>query len=182
MQNRPTRAMLHVSVSIHRKFKIACDLLGVEAHFRNFERMLEDLPDLNVSRVWGLHQYSIGYSMNFAGIYRVDLFSDVQARFDAADHVLVVSPLPGRPSVTAQATPWSLTGQGDYASRLVFHAQKDCTGADYDLTITADIPKPVRLNLVPDSVARIAVQAVVRRRVHEITDLFIVRTKSRLAG
>lgn len=176
------QAMLHISVSIHRKFKIACDLLRVEAHFRNFERMLEDLPALKVSRVWGPHQYRIDYSMNFAGIYQVDLFSDVQARFDAANHVLVVSPLPGLPSVTAQATPWSLTGHGDYASRLVFHARKDGTVADYDLTITADIAKPVRLNLVPDSVARMAVQAVVQRRVQEITNLFIVRTKSRLAG
>lgn len=176
------QAMLHISVSIHRKFEIARDLLGVEAHFRNFERMLQDLPALKVSKVWGPHQYRIGYSMNLAGIYRVDLFSDVQARFDAADHALVVSPLPGRPCVTAQATPWSLTGQGDYASRLVFHARKDCTVADYDVAITADIPKPVRLNLVPNSVARMAVQAVVQRRVQAITDLFIVRTKGRLAS
>ncbi len=174
--------MLHISVSSHRKFEIACDLLGVEAHFSNFERMLEDLPALKVSRVWGPHQYRIGYGANFAGVYQVDLFSDIQARFDAAAHVLAVSPLRGLPAVTAQVTLRSLTGQGGYASRLVFHAQKDCTVADYDLTITADIPKPVRLNLVPDSVARTVVQAIVQRRVQEITDLFIVRTMSRFAS
>ena len=176
------QAMLHISVSIHRKFEIACDLLGVETHFGNFERMLEDVPALKVTKVWGPHQYRIGYSSNFAGIYRVDLFSDVQARFDAANHALVVSPLRGLPSITAKATLWSLTGQGDYASRLVFYAQKDGTVADYDLTITADIPKPVRLNLVPDSMARMTVQAVVQRRIQKITNLFIVRTKSRLAS
>ena len=175
-------ALLNITVSIHRKFKIACSLLGVEAHFRNFERMLEDLPALKVSGVWGPNQYRIGYSSKFAGVYQVDLFSDVQAQFDPADHVLAVFPLRGLPSVAAQVTRKSLTGQGEYASRLVFHAQKGCTIADYDLTINAGLPKPVHLNLVPDSLARIAVQAVVKSRVETITKLFVVRTKNRLAS
>jgi hypothetical protein len=75
-----------------------------------------------------------------------------------------------------------LTGQGDYTSQLVLSAKERCTVATFDLTIAAEIPKPVRLRLVPDAMARMAVQAVVQRRVQELTDLFIARTLSRLAG
>ena len=45
----------------------------------------------------------------------------------------------------------------------------------YDVGIAATIPKPVRLSLVPDLIARNAVQAVVKHRLDEITNLFIVR-------
>jgi len=174
--------MLHISVSSHRKFEIPCDLARVEAHCSDFGRMLEDLPALRVTRVWGPHQYRIGYSANISGVYQVDLFSDVQAHFDEQTHALVVSPLHGFPPVTAQATLRFLTGQGLYSSQLVLSAREHCTIATYDLTIAADVPKPVRLRLVPDAMARMVVQALVQRRVQEITDLFIARTLRRLAG
>jgi hypothetical protein len=50
----------------------------------------------------------------------------------------------------------------------------------YDVGITATIPKPVRLSLVPDLIARNAVQAVVKHRLDDITSLFIERTVRRL--
>jgi hypothetical protein len=173
--------MLRISVSVHRKFDIPCDLPGVEAHFSDFGRMLEDLPALTVSRVWGPHQYRICYSANIAGVYQVDLFSDVQARFTAESHALVVSPLRGITPVAAQATLQSLTGQGDYSSRLVLSAKEHSTVATYDITIAAEIPKPARLSLLPDAMARMAVQAVVQRRVQELADVFIARTLNRLS-
>lgn len=46
--------------------------------------------------------------------------------------------------------------------------------------ITATIPKPVRLNLVPDVIARNAVQAVVKHRLDDITNFFVERTVQRL--
>lgn len=46
--------------------------------------------------------------------------------------------------------------------------------------ITATIPKPVPLRLMPDLIARNAVQAVVKHRLEEITNLFVVRTVQRL--
>jgi hypothetical protein len=93
-----------------------------------------------------------------------------------------VSPLHGFPAVEARATLRTLTGQGEYTSQLVFRNLNRNTVVDYDLAITASIPKPVRLGLKPDSVARLVEQAVVQKRVQEITDLFIVRTVRRLAG
>jgi hypothetical protein len=83
--------------------------------------------------------------------------------------------------VAAQATLRSLTGQGQYTSTMALQDKNGRTEVTYDVGITATIPKPVRLSLVPDLIARNAVQAVVKHRLDDITDLFIVRIVQRLA-
>jgi|JI10StandDraft_1071094.scaffolds.fasta_scaffold14575_7 carbon monoxide dehydrogenase subunit G len=172
--------MLQISVSSHRNFEIGCDLARVEQHLREFDRVLEDLPALKVVTVWGPNQYRIAYSAVIAGVYQVDLLSDVQVRLDTDRHLLAVSPLQGCPAVAAQATLRSLTGQGQYTSTMALQSQGSRTAATYDVGITATIPKPVRLSLVPDLIARNAVQAVVKHRLDDITSLFIERTVQRL--
>lgn len=171
---------MQISFSSHRIFKIGCNLASVEQHLSDFDRVLEDLSALKVINVWGPHQYRIAYSAVIAGVYQVDLVSDVQVRLDTENHVLAVSPLQGFPAVAAQATLRSLTGQGQYTSTMELQDQDGRTAVTYDVGITATIPKPVRLSLVPDLIARNAVQAVVKHRLDEITNLFIARTVQRL--
>lgn len=172
--------MLQISVSSHRVFEIGCDLARVEQHLRDFDRVLEDLPALNVTNVWGPHQYRIAYSAVIAGVYQVELLSDVQVRLDTDNHVLAVSPLQGCPTVAAQATLRSLVGQGQYTSTMALQDHDGRTAVTYDVGIAATIPKPVRLRLVPDVIARNAVQAVVKHRLDDITSLFIERIVQRL--
>ena len=172
--------MLRISVSSHRVFEIGCSLARVEQHLRDFDRVLEDLPALKVTDVWGPLQYRIAYSAVIAGVYQVELLSDVQVKRDTENHVLAVSPLQGCPALAAQATLRSLTGQGQYTSKMALQDQDGRTAVTYDVGITATIPKPVRLRLMPDLIARNAVQAVVKHRLDEITNLFIVRTVQRL--
>lgn len=172
--------MLQISVSSHQVFEVGCNLARVEQHLRDFDRVLEDLPALKVTNVWGPNQYRIAYSAVIAGVYQVELLSDVQVRLDTANHVLAVSPLQGCPAVAAQATLRSLIGQGLYTSTMALQDQDGRTAVTYDVGITAAIPKPVRLSLVPDVIARNAVQAVVKHRLDDITNLFIERTVQRL--
>lgn len=172
--------MLQISVSSHRIFEIGCNLAQVELHLRDFGRVLEDLPALKVVNVWGPNQYRIAYSAVIAGVYQVDLLSDVQVWLDTENHVLAVSPLQGCPAVMAQATLRSLTGQGQYTSTMALQSQGSRTAVTYDVGIAAAIPKPVRLSLVPDVIARNAVQAVVKHRLDDITNHFIERTVQRL--
>jgi len=63
---------------------------------------------------------------------------------------------------------------------MALQSQGSRTAVTYDVGITASIPKPVRLSLVPDVIARNAVQAVVKHRLDDITNLFIERTVQRL--
>lgn len=172
--------MLQISVSSYRVFDIYCDLARVEQHLLDFDRVLEDLPALKVTNVWGPHQYRIAYSAVIAGVYRVELLSDLQVAMDTENHVLAVLPLQGQPPVPARVTMRSLTGQGQYTSTMALQYRQDRTVVTYDVGISASIPKPLRLHLLPDVIARNAVEAVVKRRLDDITNLFILRTVQRL--
>lgn len=118
---------------------------------------------LKVVNVWGPNQYRIAYSAVIAGVYQVDLLSDVQVWLDTANHVLAVSPLQGCPAVVAQATLRSLTGQGQYTSTMALQDHDGRTAVTYDVGITAAIPKPVRLSLVPDVIANLSIERTVQR-------------------
>ncbi len=168
--------MISIAVTARRVFTLPADLPTTKARFRDFKRTLEYLPDIRVVKTYAQNQYRILYSAAHAGVYRVDLYSDVQARFDEVEDTIHVTPLKGIPAVASRATLASLTGQGDYSSRLIFRSAGPRTNASYEVRISATLPKPVGLKLIPNPAARLLVERVVRRRVQEITDVFIRRS------
>lgn len=172
--------VLSIAVAAHREFTLPADLATTVAHFRDFGGTLQDLPELRLTETYSSGRYRVLYSAAVAGVYRVDLYSDIQAQFNEADHVLLVTPLRGLPPVASQVSLSSLTGQGDYSSRLALQSTGAHTRASYDVAIAASLPKPLALRLLPDAIARSAVENVVRRRVQEITDRFIERSRVRL--
>ena len=168
--------MINIAVSARRVFTLPAGLATTKAHLRDFRQTLQYLPDLCLVKTYAPNQYRILYSATEAGVYRVDLHSDIQAQFDDAEDILYVTPLQGFPAVASRATLGSLTGQGDYSSRLMLRAAGRHTNARYEVRITAALPKPVGLKLVPNAAVRLLVERVVRRRVQEITDAFIERS------
>lgn len=172
--------VLSIAVAAHREFTLPADLTTAVAHFRDFRGTLQDLPELRLTEMYSDDRYRVLYSAAVAGVYRVDLYSDIQARFNEVEHVLLVSPLRGHTPAASRASWSSLTGQGEYSSRLALRSAGAHTQASYDVAIAASIPKPLALRLLPDAVARSAVESVVQRRVQEITDRFIERSRVRL--
>lgn len=168
--------MISIAVTARRVFTLPADLQTSTARFRDFQQTLQYLPALCLVKTYAQDQYRILYSAAEAGVYRVDLYSDIQARFDEAEDTFYVTPLKGIPAVASKATLGSLTGQGDYSSRLILRSAGPHTNAKYDVRITATLPKPVGLILIPNAAVRLFVERVVRRRVQEITDVFIRRS------
>jgi hypothetical protein len=168
--------MISIAVCARRVFTLPADLPTTRAQFRDFRQTLQYLRDLRLVKTYAPDRYRILYSAAEAGVYRVDLYSDIQARFDEAEDTFYVTPLKGIPAVASKATLGSLTGQGDYSSRLSLRSAGSCTNASYDVRITATLAKPVGLKLVPNPAVRFLVERVVRRRVQEITEAFIQRS------
>lgn len=166
---------ISIAVSARRAFMLPADLATAKAHFRDFRRMLRCLPELRLVKTHAQGQYRIRYGAAEGGVYRVDLYSDINAQFDDAAGVLEVTPLQGIPAVASRATPGSLTGQGDYSSRLTLRAAGRGTEAAYEVRISAALAKPVGLKLIPDAAVGRFVEMVVRRRIEDITDAFIAR-------
>jgi hypothetical protein len=168
--------MIRIAVSARRVFTLPADLPTSRAHFRDFRQTLDYLPYLSLIKTYARGQYRILYSAAERGVYRVDLYSDIQTRYDEAEDALCATPLKGIPPVAAKATLGSLTGQGDYASRLTLRSAGLQTNARYEVRITANLPKPVGLKWIPDRAVRLYVEQVVRRRIQEIADVFIQRS------
>jgi hypothetical protein len=105
--------MINIAVSARRGFTLAVDLATARAHFRDFRKTLRFLPDLSLVGTYARGQYRILYSAAHAGVYRVDLYSDIQAQFDEAEDTLYVTPLAGIPARASKATLGALTGQAD---------------------------------------------------------------------
>jgi len=167
---------ISIAVSVRRTFALPLDLAAARRQFCDFRQALRYLPDIGLVRTHAPDEYRIRYSAIHAGVYRVDLYSDVRAWYDQADDALCVMPLQGIAPVASRVTPASLTGQGDYSSRLSLRAAGARTHASYEVQIKAALPKPVGLKLVPNSAVRLFVERVVRRRIQEITDAFIRRS------
>ena len=167
---------ISIAVSARRVFTLPADLAATRAQFRDFRQTLRYLPDLRLVKTHAPDQYRILYSAAQAGVYRVNLYSDIQACFDEAEDTLYVTPLNGFPAVASKATLASLTGQGDYSSRLRLRSAGQRTNAEYEVQIRATLAKPVGLKLIPDPAVRLFVERVVRRRVQEIADAFIRRS------
>jgi hypothetical protein len=172
--------MIKIAVSARRVFALPADLAASRAHFRDFRQTLQCLPDLCLVKTYAPDQYRILYSATHAGVYRVDLYSDIWARFDDAEDALCVTPLQGIPPAASKVTLGSLTGQGVYSSRLILRSAGERTNAKYEVQITATLPKPVGLKLIPNQAVRLFVEGVVRRRIQEITDAFIQGSIERL--
>ncbi len=168
--------MIRIAVSARRVFTLPADLPASRAHFRDFRHMLEHLPDLCLVKTYAPGQYRILYSAAEGGVYRVDLYSDIETRFDETEDALCVTPLKGIAPVASKATLGSLTGQGDYTSRLILRSAGAQTNARYDVRIAATLAKPVGLKLIPNPAVRLFVERVVRRRIQEIADVFIQRS------
>ena len=172
----PYLTMISIAVSARRVFTLPANLPTSKAHFRDFRQTLEYLPYLCLIKTYARGQYRILYSAAERGVYRVNLYSDIETRFDESEDALCVTPLKGVPPVASKATLGSLTGQGDYTSRLILRSAGAQTKARYEVRITATLAKPVGLRLIPNPAVRLFVERVVRRRIQEIADVFIQRS------
>lgn len=174
--------MLSITASERRNFHLNAPLDRCEAHFSDFAQMLEDLPDVRLVQTRAPGRHRVVYRVTIANIYQVSLYSDVRARFDTRARALVVEPDERHTTVLPKATLVSLTGQGEYRSRLTLRPSGEGTYVSYQVSLSAEVPTPVALRLLPAAVARRAVRSVVSERLQHTIDQFIQRVSSRLAS
>mgnify|MGYP001157939851 CR=1 FL=1 len=173
--------MLHVSARIDRRFELPVRLAVAEAHFRDFRQTLPDLPELDLTAELGPGQYRVRYRATVRGVYQVELFTDIAAHYDDKAHALVVTALEGHEPVRSEVTLRSMKAHGRYASRLALAGKGVTTQVHYELAISADLPKPQGLRLLPDKLAAMAIEKVMQGRAEASTNAFIDRTRQRLA-
>jgi hypothetical protein len=117
------------------------------------------------------------YNTTELGIYRVNIFCDVQMGVDPVRNRLLIQPLHNGYSPTKSSFGlYSLTGQGYYSSESIFSADGDQTAIDYKLYIHANLPVPLALRPMPEKVISKIANEITHWRMREIADGFMQRT------
>lgn len=168
--------MIYVAVSVQRSFRFPADLPTTCAYFRDFARVLGFLTPLRLVKTYAPDQYRILYSVTESGLYQLAFYCDLQVHYDQRQRTLYVTPLAGIAPVQAKVRLNSLTGQGYYSSQSIFHASGNQTRVDYDVDITATVPKRLEWSLIPDRIIEHVATNRTRQRLNDMTDQFIARS------
>ena len=169
--------MLKLKGFTHQVFTFPANLPTASDFYGDFNRNLPFLPHISLVKAYGNNQFRVLYNTIELSLYHVRIFADLQVSYDEAAHTLQVSPLTGYPPMRAMATVHSLTAQGYFSSRSIFHPRADDqTTVDYELRLDAQLPKPFGLSLIPDRVMEQIATNIAEWRIDEIASGFIQRS------
>lgn len=168
--------MIKINGSSHQRFSFPDEVASATRYYRDFDRILGHLPHISLVQKFGPGQYRALYHTTELGVYRVKIYCDLQVQYDAATQTLRVVPLTGLPPIKQAVSVQALVAQGYFTSRSVFMARGEETEIDYQLELTAALPKPLGLSLVPDAVMNQIAHSITDWRIHEIATGFIERS------
>jgi hypothetical protein len=174
--------MIAITGTARRSFIFPAALPTACAFFSNYRRLLGYLPHVEPVNLYAPHQARMLYHTIELGVYRVRIYCDLEACLDEKRHILRVVPLAGRPPVQSHVTLNSLTAYGTFASETTFRAARHHTRVEYHLTLNAQLPKPLGLALIPDTVLKRIAHEITVWRIHEIADGFIERAIREFEG
>lgn len=168
--------MITITGSANRQFIFPSDLPSATVYYRDFDRIVNYLPHIQLVACYGPNQFRAVYQTIELGVYRVRIYCDVQVHFNEATRTLHVSPLYGPTPVKQSVSVQSLTAQGYFTSQSIFQWHDRMTRIDYRLQLKASLPKPLGLRLIPDVVMNQIADSIVRWRIDEIAEGFIERS------
>jgi hypothetical protein len=168
--------VITIAGSTHRSFTFPADLPTACAYYGDYTHIFSYLPHIRLVTIYAPGQFRMLYHTHELGIYRVQIYCDLQAKFDEKKRALCIVPLPGIPTIRPRVTLNSLTAQGHYESETVFHPAGNHTRVEYRLNLGAKMYKPLGLSLAPDSVLEQVARSITQARIREITDSFVERS------
>jgi hypothetical protein len=168
--------MITITGSVHRSFQFPSQREAAFDFYADVRRTLSMLPHISVVRQYRPDQYRMVYSTTELGIYRVRMLCDIQTELDREAGLLRILPMSNPPPVTSEAGIYSLTGQGTFASQSVFSNTGQSTVVDYQFRLSADLPVPLGIRFMPESVLNGIAGSITQWRIDEIVDGFIQRS------
>lgn len=174
--------MIRLHGAARRAFHFPAEAAVARAHYEDFRRVLTWLPHLKLVKVYDAARFRVLYHSTELGVYDVRIYCDLYAAFDAEGRVLRVRPYGDPAPVRSRVTATSLTAQGRYESDSRLLPTGAGTRIDYQLRLSAALPKPLGLQLMPDAVVEQIAHRIVNWRIREIADGFVARSLAVYAG
>jgi hypothetical protein len=168
--------MIRIAGSVARSFTFPADLPTTRAYFTDYAHVFGQLPHIRRVKTYAPGQFRMLYHTTELSLYEVKIYCDLQTRFDRARQTLVVTPLHDHAPIKSKVTLKSLVAQGLYSSESVLEEAGHHTQIHYTLTLSAALPKPFGLSMMPDRVLDRIAHSITVWRIHEIADGFIEKT------
>lgn len=168
--------MISINGAVKRSYEFPAPLEAAMAYYGNFEHIIQFLPHIRRVRTYTPNAFRLVYHTLELGAYDVKIFCDLQVHFDPAEQCLRVRAIEDYPPAPAHFTFTSLSAQGEYASESYFRAAGRHTHIEYHLRLSAQLPTPLGLSLVPRPIINQIAHNITLARIDEIADGFIEAT------
>lgn len=146
------------------------------SYFSNLNRIAQFLPHISVEEEFGPNKLRMVYQSIELGAYTITIVTDIESRVDEASFTIHTVPLDPDlyDEVWEEATLNTTLGQGQFSSTAVFSPLDDGqTHIDYQLAMTANLPRPRGLRMMPGRVINRIVNSISQGRINEIADGFM---------
>ncbi len=168
--------MIDVAGSTHRAYAFPAGRAAAFAYYADFRNVVSSLSLISLVKAYGGERYRLVYHSTELGLYRVRIFCDVQVRLDRENWVLHVDPWPAPAAAPCESGMTLTQAQGRYSSESIFHDEGDHTRIEYRLGLSARLPVPLGLRLVPGPLLDGAAHGITARRMHDIIEDFILHS------
>jgi hypothetical protein len=174
--------MIHLAGSAKRSFLFPSDIKTALIYYVDMGRLFKYLPHITLVETYSKNQFRVLYSSTELGIYQIQLYCDLVVNQDTENAAIHVTMLPGKKPAKTKAGIHSIQGMATFSSTSRFQPEGDCTRIYYHLNLEGELPKPMALNLVPDSITDHIAESIAKRRIYEIADGFITGSRKEFGG
>jgi hypothetical protein len=168
--------MIHIAGSTNRTFSFPAPLKTAFEFYSDMERTLGFLTHVSLTHRYNEQQYRMLYHTTELGIYRIQLFCDIDIQMDRDAWILGIQPSKSFAPVEQEVGLYSISGQGIYSSQSIFKPVGNRTEIEYRLKLQAYLPVPYGVRFVPTPVLNSAAHRITEWRIHEIVQGFIDRS------
>jgi hypothetical protein len=168
--------MIHISGSVNRTFVFPAPLETAFDFYADMERTLGFLTHISLVQHRSERRYRMLYHTTELGVYRINMYCDIEIRLDRNAWTLSILPAKDVPPVAPEITLYSMAAQGTYSSQSIFTTSGSRTQIEYRLNLDANLPVPFGARLMPTSVTNAIAQNITQWRIHEIAEGFIERS------
>lgn len=168
--------MIRILGTVQRSFVFPGKIEAAFDYYADMDGSLRFLSHISTVERYTPEKYRMLFSTIELGIYRVNIFCDIQVHLNQQNKILRILPFKEVEPVPPKAGVYSLTSQGYFSSESRFKAAGEQTEIDYQLNLRAEMPAPYGLRFMPDTIINTIARNITHWRIQETAGDFIERS------
>lgn len=165
--------MLKIAGAIRRTYIFPAPLPAARQFYTQLDRLFDYLPHITMVEQVDQKRFRTVYESTELGAYSIRIYADIQGEFDDDANVLYIRPFDTFKPFKSKARVNSSAGQGLFGIRSTFTSAGRQTRIEYELDLTANLPRPLGLRFMPGSVLDRIANGITQRRMREIAEGFV---------